>query len=75
MATDNTAASPKPSPGAKPDELALWQALEQGEWPRDAGHRLGIPPNRVEYLCNKWARQRIYDYGVVHDLGWINYGH
>ena len=67
-----SAAGPKPSAGAKPDELALWAALEAGEKPREAGTRLGIAPNRVEYLCNKWARQRIYDYGVVHDLGWIN---
>ena len=61
-----------PKSGAKPDELALWAALEAGEWPRDAGHRLGIPPRRVNYLCEKWSRQGIYDYGVVCDLGWIN---
>lgn len=60
-----------PKPGAKADEVALWQALELGESPRNAGFRLGIPPRRVEYLCIKWARQGIYDYGVVHDLGWI----
>lgn len=72
QAHGGSAARPKPSSGAKPDELALWAAMEQGEWPRDAGPRLGIPPNRVEYLCLKWVRQGIYDYGVVHDLGWIN---
>lgn len=67
-----SAAGPKPSAGAKPDEMALWAALEaRGETTR-CGARLDIPPNRVEYLCLKWARQGIYDYGVVHDLGWIN---
>lgn len=63
---------PSPKPGAKPDEMALWAALVAGEWPRTAGPRLGIPSRRVWYLCEKWARQGIYDYGVSCDLGWIN---
>lgn len=58
------------SDGAKPDEVALWAALEQGEWPRYAGQRLGIPRKRVDYLCEKWADKGIYDYGVTCDLGW-----
>lgn len=48
----------------------MWEALLSGEMPRDAGERLDIPPNRVHYLCEKWARQGRYDYGVAHDLGW-----
>ncbi len=56
----------------KPDEVALWEALLAGERPRYAGQRLGMAPRRVEYLCLKWARQGKYDYGVVHDLGWLN---
>lgn len=56
--------------GVKPDEQALWNALLAGEQPRYAGERLGIAPRRVEYLCLKWARKRVYSYGVVHDLGW-----
>lgn len=56
--------------GARDDERALYAALLDGELPRYAGHRLGIPPARTEYLCLKWARKRIYDYGVVCDLGW-----
>lgn len=54
----------------KPDEAALWAALLAGEWPRDAGARLNIPPNRVRYICLKWSRKGIYDYGVTYDLGW-----
>lgn len=59
----------------KPDEEALWKALEQGEWPRDAGRRLGINGKRVQYLCEKWAKKGIYDYGVSSDLGWIREHH
>jgi hypothetical protein len=54
----------------KPDERALWEALRAGEQPRTAGPRLGIAPKRVRYLCEKWARRGIYDYGVSCDLGW-----
>lgn len=58
----------------KPDELALWNAFgedpEQHVWPRYAGIALNMPPRRVQYLCEKWARQGIYDYGVACDLGW-----
>lgn len=53
------------------DELALWRALEEGEQPKYAGSRLGIHPRRVEYICGKWARKGLYNWGVVHDLGWI----
>lgn len=52
------------------DEKALWAALLAGEKPRDAGVRLGIHTRRVEYLCNKWADKGLYEWGVVHDLGW-----
>ena len=57
------------------DEVDLWSALEAGEKPRHAGERLGVPPNRVRYLCEKWARQHRYNWGVVVDLGWIEKGH
>lgn len=53
------------------DEEALWAAVVAGETPREAGHRLRIRPGRVEYLCNKWASKHIYNWGVVHDLGWV----
>ncbi len=56
---------------ARPDEVALWSALVAGEQPRYAGDRLGVPRNRVRYLCSKWARQHRYNWGVVIDLGWI----
>ena len=53
------------------DETELWQGLVNGEAPRYAGVRLGMSRKRVEYLCEKWARQGKYDFGVVHDLGWV----
>ena len=55
----------------KTDELALWDAVAAGEWPRDAGKRLRIHPRRVGFLCAKWSRRGIYDYGVVVDMGWV----
>lgn len=63
---------PRRSPGMekRQDEKDLWSALLNGEKPRDAGIRLGIPPRRVEYLCNKWSVKGVYEWGVVYDLGW-----
>ena len=59
------------SGGAKQDEKALWAAIQMpGATPRAAGWFLGMPPRRVRYLCEKWARRRIYEYGTVYDLGW-----
>ena len=55
------------------DEIELWSAFGDGtthSTPRGAGIALGIPSKRVNYLCEKWARQRRYDYGVCVDLGW-----
>ena len=37
---------------------------------RDLGVQLGIHPKRVAYLCEKWASQGWYEYGVSADLGW-----
>lgn len=56
------------------DEQALWAAFgtsgEPHRWPRDAARALGIPHGRAEYLCEKWARKGVYDYGVSAQLGW-----
>lgn len=56
------------------DEVALWAAFgtdgEPHRWPRDAAAALGIPYGRAEYLCEKWARKGIYEYGVAAQLGW-----
>ena len=57
------------------DEVALWAAFgeeAQHRTPREAGQALDIPAGRVEYLCEKWTRQGVYDYGVACDLGWKN---
>lgn len=57
----------------RPDEIALWAAFgpdAEHRTPREAGRALGIPFGRVEYLCEKWSRQGVYDYGVCVDLGW-----
>lgn len=58
----------------RPDEIALWFLVVNGERPRDAGARLGIHPKRVRGLCEKWASAGIYDYGVCADLGWVEPG-
>lgn len=55
------------------DELKLWNAFGKGaeyRTPRAAGEALGMSEKRVGYLCEKWARKYIYDYGVALDLGW-----
>lgn len=54
------------------DERQLWEAIQSGRWPRDAGQELGMHWKRVVYLCEKWTRQGKYDYGVSPDLGWVN---
>jgi hypothetical protein len=59
------------SDGAKPDEVALWAAIQDGTWPRHAGSALGMHPKRVISLCEKWADRGIYNYGVTADLGWV----
>lgn len=55
----------------KPDALALFQAIAAGMHPRDAGARLGIHPNRVYSLCEKWADRGWLDCGVSLTLGWL----
>ena len=53
------------------DEQLLWDSFpNQHKWPRDAAKQLGINAKRARYLCLKWARKGIYDYGVSADLGW-----
>ncbi len=53
------------------DEEALWfWVARHCVTPRTAGPLLGIPPNRVRYLYEKWARQGRYEWGVCHDIGW-----
>lgn len=55
------------------DERKLWTSFGQGaqfRWPRDAGDALGMSPLRVDFLCMKWSRKGIYEYGTCSDLGW-----
>lgn len=55
------------------DELEMrWFVFHCSEpmTPREAGAALGIPPNRVRYYCEKWARRGEYDWGVCVDTGW-----
>jgi hypothetical protein len=56
--------------GAKADEQDLWRATLAGVTPRTAGWWFDIPRRRVEYLCGKWGRRGIYEWGVSIDLGW-----
>lgn len=60
-----------PAVPVKPDERALYARVRAGEKPRYAGEALGMPPKRVEYLCDKWGRKGWYDSGVSEDLGWL----
>lgn len=55
------------------DEEQLWAAIQDGTFPRDAGAALDMPWKRVAYLCEKWAKQGKYEYGVSVDLGWVNH--
>ncbi len=55
----------------KPDARELLTAIASGERPREAGERIGIHPNRVAALCQKWTRRGYYDYGVSLDMGFI----
>lgn len=58
------------SAGARRDERALWTlVVVSGLTPRAAGDLLDMHTKRVAYLCQKWARVGIYDYGVTVDLG------
>lgn len=67
------ASATRPRPawfGPKPDEIKLWALVAAGARPRRAGQQLGMHWRRVNALCEKWSRKRIYDYGVAIDLGW-----
>jgi len=57
---------------AKNDETMLWEAFPDkiAKHPRDAARVLGLAPKRVCYLCKKWAKQGVYEYGTSIDLGW-----
>lgn len=55
----------------QPDEIDLWMAVSTGARPRDAAICLDISRNRTRYLCEKWGRQGIYDWGVCVDIGWL----
>lgn len=55
------------------DEVELWNSFGCGtphEWPRDAAAAMGMPWRRLQYLCEKWASQGVYDYGTSCDMGW-----
>jgi hypothetical protein len=59
------------SHGAKEDEQSLWSLFpEPYQYPRGAAEAIGMTPRRLLYLCEKWARQRRYEYGCVADMGW-----
>ena len=53
------------------NEKQLWEAFPNPyKTPREAGKALNIAPKRVQYLCKKWSKKGIYEYGVSIDLGW-----
>jgi len=63
----------RPSRDARQDEHDLWDhfgELTAYDTPREAGDALGMSHKRIDYLCEKWSKAGIYDYGVCVDLGW-----
>lgn len=42
------------------EESVLWAGVLQGEWPRSVGRWLGIPSERVVWLCAVWADMGVY---------------
>lgn len=62
-------------PPMKEDEKALLKALSNSreQYPRlrDIGQILEIHPKRVYSIACKWSRNGYYEWGVVHDLGWL----
>lgn len=55
----------------KPDEKALWEAVKAGEPGYDAYPRLGIHPNRAQYLFEKWVKKGWWECGVSARTGWV----
>jgi len=55
----------------RPEELAVLEALLEGERPRYAAERLGVPPRRLARWIEKWERRFGYDWGCAADLGWL----
>ena len=59
----------------KSDEKALLKALANSpdRLPRvrDIGQIIEMHPKRVYSIVCKWSRKGYYEWGVVHDLGWL----
>lgn len=59
----------------KEDERALLKALSNSPEPyprfRDIGQILGMHPKRLYSIACKWSSKGHYEWGVVHDLGWL----
>ena len=59
----------------KEDERALLKALSNSPEPyprlRDIGQILGMHPKRLYSIACKWSSKGYYEWGVVHDLGWL----
>jgi hypothetical protein len=57
------------------DEKALLKAFSNSkeQYPRirDIARNLEMPPKRLYYLVCKWSSKGYYEWGVVHDLGWL----
>lgn len=56
----------------KLDEQRFWKLVKEGNGtPRDIVESIGMNEKRALYLCQKWADQGIYDYGVSPLYGWV----
>jgi len=64
----------------KPDEIALFQRLRDtrtgdrrvgAPYPDKIAADLGMPPNRLRAILNKWTDRDWWEYGVSMRCGWF----
>lgn len=64
----------------KPDEIELYARLREARtsayktgapWPNEIAEILGMPPNRMYYLLEKWVDKDWWEYGVSLRCGWF----
>jgi hypothetical protein len=54
-----------------PYEENLFRAVESGQTAEAAGVLLGLPPSKVNRLCLKWSKMKLYTYRSRPELGWL----
>jgi hypothetical protein len=54
-----------------PEEEKLFREVNRGQTAEAAGARLGMPAARVNRLCLKWAKKKLYTYRTSPEVGWL----